>query len=175
MTPGPEPRLPSRPLRGRVLIAEAALQACEELLPTYRGIDGDHEGIAYLCGREVGDVQLLTTAVAPQCEHGRRHVMCDERQIDEVVTAAHAYGLGVLAQVHTHPGPLSEHSEGDDELVLMPFEAMLSFVVPHYARHRMRPLENLGVHQFQDGRWVRVDRSSIGDGITVIPGSVDLR
>ena len=170
-----EPRLPSRPLRGRIVIAEAALRACEELLPTYRGIDGDHEGIAYLCGRELGDVQLLTTAVAPRCDHGPRHVMCDERQIDEVVTAAHAHGLGVLAQVHSHPGPFSEHSEGDDELVLMPFEGMLSIVVPHYARHRMRPLENLGVHQYQDGRWVRVDPANIAAAITVIPESVDLR
>jgi proteasome lid subunit RPN8/RPN11 len=132
--PARRPRLPSRPLRGRVLITEAALRGCEKLLPTYRGLDGDHEGIVFLCGRELGDTQLLTTAIAPRCDHGRQHVMCDERQIEDVVAMAHAHHLGVLAQVHTHPGPFTEHSEGDDEMVLMPFEGMISIVVPHYAR-----------------------------------------
>jgi proteasome lid subunit RPN8/RPN11 len=170
-----EPRLPSCLLRGRVLITHAALRGCEDLLPTYRGIDGDHEGIAFLCGRELGDVQLLTTAIAPRCDHGRRRVMCDESQIEDVVAVAHAHRLGVLAQVHSHPGPFTEHSEGDDEMVLMPFEGMLSIVVPHYARHRLQPVESLGVHQYQDGRWVTAEPASVAAAVTIIPGNVDLR
>jgi proteasome lid subunit RPN8/RPN11 len=175
VNPDWEPRLPVRPLRGRVLVTEAALRGCEDLLPTYRGPDGDHEGIAFLCGRELGGTQLLTTAIAPRCDHGRRHVMCDERQVEDVVALAHAHQLGVLAQVHSHPGPFTEHSEGDDEMVLMPFEGMISIVTPHYGRYGLRPLESLGVHQYQDGVWVMVEPVSVASAITVIPGSVDLR
>jgi proteasome lid subunit RPN8/RPN11 len=175
VSPSWRPRLPARPLRGRVLLTDAAVRGCEDLLPTYRGTDGDHEGIVFLCGRELGDIQLLTTAIAPRCDHGPRHVACDERQIEEVVAVAHAHRLGVLAQVHSHPGPFTEHSEGDDEMVLMPFERMVSIVVPHYAHHRLPPLENLGVHQYQDGRWVTVEPATVAAGIIVIPGDVDLR
>jgi proteasome lid subunit RPN8/RPN11 len=157
------------------LIAEAALLGCQSLLPTYRGLDGDHEGIVFLCGRELGDTQLLTTAIAPRCDHGLRRVMCDERQIEEVVAHAHAHQLGVLAQVHSHPGAFIEHSEGDDEMVLMPFERMISIVVPHYARYGLRPLENLGIHQYQDGGWVTANRESVASAITILPGTADLR
>lgn len=175
MTPSWEPRLPSRPLRGRVLITEAALRGCEGLLPTYRGLDGDHEGIVFLCGRELGDMQLLTTAIAPRCDHRPRRVMCDEGHIEEVVARAHAHQLGVLAQVHSHPGAFTEHSEGDDEMVLMPFEGMISIVVSHYAHYGLLPLESLGIHQYQDGGWVTAERDSVASAITIVPGTADLR
>lgn len=175
MKRGWKPRLPTAALRGRFAVTEPALRECEQLLPTYRGVDGDHEGIVFLCGYELGDLQILTTAVAPNCDHGRGHVRCSERQIEEVVARAHASGLGVLAQVHTHPSGYTEHSVGDDEMVLMPYDGMLSIVVPFYARYRMRPLENLGIHQFQDGRWLAAERSTIASSIAVVPASVDLR
>jgi len=34
--------------------------------------------------------------------------------------------MGILCQVHSHPGSDTRHSDGDDELVLLPFEGMLS-------------------------------------------------
>lgn len=169
------PRLPVAPLRGRYLISEAAVEATERLLPTYRGMDGDHEGIVYLCGREFGDITVLTTAIAPSCDHGRGYVMCSEGDVDRVTTAAHARHLGVLAQVHTHPGGLIEHSQGDDTMVLMPFDGMLSIVVPHYGRHGMRPLHHMGVHQHRGGGWVSVEPDSVCGGITIVAAGIDLR
>lgn len=169
------PRLPAAALRGTYLTADAAIAQAERLLPSYRAPDGDHEGIVFLAGREIGDVTLLTTAIAPDCDHGRGHVMCSLSDIDAVTKAAHARGVGVLAQVHSHPAACTEHSTGDDEMILMPFEGMLSIVVPHYARHGMRPLDGVGVHQYQDGAWVRATAASVRAGITLVPSGIDLR
>lgn len=169
------PRLSILPLAGRFQVTEAALSATERLLPTYRGPDGDHEGIVFLCGRELGATTLLTSAIAPECDHGPGHVMCSLTEVQRVTRCAHEIGLGVLAQVHSHPSAFSEHSVGDDTMVLMPFEGMLSIVVPHYGHHGMRPLDSLGVHQHRAGRWVRVEPRTIQAGITILPGSLDLR
>jgi proteasome lid subunit RPN8/RPN11 len=162
-------------LRNRFLLTEAALAETERLLTTYRGADGDHEGLVFLCGREIASTTLLCMAVAPEAAHGRGRVVADQQAVGGVVIAARALGLGVLAQVHSHPGRVTYHSRGDDHMVLMPFEGMLSVVVPHYGHFGMRPLHGLGVHQFQDGRWRLTTESSIADNVTIIPGSVDLR
>ncbi len=63
-------------------------------------------------------------------------------------------GLGLLAQVHSHPGEDARHSDGDDKMVVAPYQGMLSIVVPHYGHVGMTPLSEVGVHQFQDGHWV---------------------
>ncbi|MGD9711260.1 MAG: Mov34/MPN/PAD-1 family protein [Thermomicrobiales bacterium] len=171
----PYRKLDSAPLRGRFLFTSAAIAAAEQLLPTYRGRDGDHEGIAFLLGREFPSVTIFTTALAPTAEHSAGSVFCDPAAISAAQTAARGYGLGLLAQVHSHPGYLTEHSEGDDDLVLMPFEGMLSLVVPHYGHFGMTPLSGLGVHQYQDGRWVAVNTASVDEGFGVLPEKIDLR
>lgn len=170
-----KPRLPTRPLRGVHVITESAINEAERLLPTYRGPDGSHEGILFLAGREVGEFRLYTTVIAPKAQHGPERVHCDEHAVLEVAQEAHRHRLGVLAQLHSHPGAWTEHSVGDDRMILMPFEEMLSLVAPHYGLHALRPLHTLGVHQFQDGRWVACEPRSIRERLTVVPSSVDLR
>jgi len=171
-----ERELPIGSIRGRFYILEAVVEARERLLPTYRGPDGSHEGIAFLCGRELSpDTTLFSTAIAPEADHRRGYVRCSEQQMAAVTHAARQFGLGVLAQVHTHPGEYTAHSPGDDKMVLMPFDGMLSIVVPYYTRFPLRPLDSLGVHQFQDGRWVIVDVDSVHHNFLVVPNGIDIR
>lgn len=165
--------LPSGSLRGRFAIAEGALVAAERLLPTFRGPDGDHEGLLFLLGLEFGDRTLFTSVLAPECEHGPGFVRASPGQSAAAARAARSLGLGVLGQIHSHPREWSEHSEGDDELVLMPFETMISLVVPHYARYGLRPISNLGVHQYQDGRWTLITEGA--EGIRIVADTLDLR
>ncbi|HUE85102.1 MAG TPA: Mov34/MPN/PAD-1 family protein [Vicinamibacterales bacterium] len=166
--------LPRAALRGRFFISESALAAAERLLPTYRGPDGDHEGVLFMLGFETPEWTLFTSVVAPEAAHGQGHVRADEAAVAAAARAARGHGLGVLGEIHSHPSGWTEHSHGDDELVLMPFEGMLSLVVPHYGHWGMRPLEGLGIHQYQDGRWVAVVRG-IREGLTVIPSALDVR
>jgi hypothetical protein len=169
------PRLAVRPLRGRYLITQAAVDAAARLLPTFRGPDGDHEGLVFLLGRELGPITLLTTALAPDADHGPGHVMCDEAAVAAAARAARSHGLGILAQLHSHPRAWTEHSEGDDRLVLMPFEGMLSLIAPWYGRVGLQPLHALGVHQHQDGEWVLAEPASVRERLHVIPDGIDLR
>ncbi len=175
MTIFEEPRLPVRPMLGELAIAQGAWRSAARLLPTYRGRDGDHEGIVFLLGSRSGDDALVTTAVAPNAEHDRRRVLCTEQQMLEVIAEARKLGLALIAQLHSHPGDWTDHSKGDDELVFMPYEGMVSFVAPHYGMVGLEPVHSLGIHQFQGGRWVMVDESSACSQIRILPRAVDLR
>lgn len=170
-----ERKLDAGELSAPVLITEDAIAAAERLLPSYRGPDGDHEGIVYWCGPESKNEVLITTAFAPKAEHTRGSVFCDESSIGEMMRRARTYGLAIRAQVHSHPGAGTVHSDGDDNLVLTPWQGMLSIVVPRYAHHGLQPLDSLGIHQYQAGRWVLIDRDSAQEQITVVPGAVDMR
>lgn len=167
--------LPTGTLTGSFQITDAAVDALERVLPTYRGVDGAHEGICFLCGYETATTTVYVTAVAPEADHGRGHVRCSEEAILAVTKAAREYGLGLLAQVHSHPSGVTGHSYGDDEMVFMPFDGMLSIVVPDYAHFGLRPLDSLGVHQYQQARWVLCSRESIRGNFAVVPTSQDLR
>lgn len=168
-------RLPVRPVRGRFTFAEGALVAAERLLPTYRGPDGDHEGALFLAGLERPSDTSYLAVLAPAAEHAAGSVHVGRQALLAASRAARAAGLAILGQIHSHPSGWTEHSVGDDELVLMPFEGMLSIVVAHHGRFGLRPLDSLGVHQFQDGRWVACERASIRAGLLIVPSSLDLR
>jgi hypothetical protein len=145
------------------------------MIPSYRDPVGDHEGIVFLFGRRLGHITILTTTVAPQADTGPGHVRCDRTQMARAVRAGREHGVGLLAQVHSHGGAWVEHSRGDDSMVFMPFEGMLSIVVPWYGGVAPRPIHNLGVHQFQDDRWVMAEGTSVASGIALVPTGVDLR
>ena len=55
------------------------------------------------------------------------------------------------------------------------YEGMLSLVVPLHGRHGLRPLDSLGVHQFQDGVWVLAERESVRQNLFIVPSMSDLR
>jgi len=118
---------------------------------------------------------MFMTAIFPPAETRPGFVRCSEQEFARASLAARRFRLGVLAQVHTHPGSVTLHSVGDDDMVRPRYEGMISIVVPHYARFGLRPLHGLGVHQLQDGIWVRIDAASIRERIILVPGGVDLR
>jgi hypothetical protein len=121
-------------------------------------------------GVRVGDTSYYLSVVAPATDHGPQRVLFDARGFGEAVQSARERGLCLLAQVHTHPGDEAWHSDGDDKLIPLPFEGMLSLVAPRYGADLHR-LEVLVVHQFQDGRWVHIPQA----GLEALPNLEDLR
>lgn len=171
--------LPVGDLRGSFILAESVIPATREALLSFAlaGIeDGGHEGMAFWAGcesQEFGSTVILGVII-PDAEHSNQRVIASAEAVGKAARLARAHGLGVLCQVHSHPGQDTRHSDGDDRLILLPFEGMLSIVVPEFGIH-FAQLREASVHQFQDGRWVLCSAASVAAKMLNVPARVDLR
>lgn len=162
--------LPLAPARGHLIVPEAVAVATHTALRGFIGPDGRHEGIVFWAGRQVGDDQLIAAVIVPRAVHGRGFIRVDAHQVGEAAHQARTRRLALLAQVHSHPGADTRHSDADDNLVLMAREAMFSLVVADYGSGGTTPSEGAGIHQFQDGRWIQV--SDADTSLIVVPTAV---
>ena len=169
--------LPTTDLAGSFLVAAEVLTATQRALQQFAldGIrDGGHEGMAFWAGRDVGRHTMFLQAVVPDAEHTYGRVHSSKSAVGSAARAARDYNLGILCQVHSHPGSDTRHSDGDDDLVLLPFEGMLSIVVPNFGL-KLESIAQASVHQFQNGRWALCSAASVENGIKVFPSEVNLR
>ena len=159
--------LPEGPARGRLLVAAAVASRTSEELARFSGTDGRHEGLVLWLGRRVeGDV-MITALAAPPVEHTWGSVRIGHRAVGLTSKAARRAGVSVLVQVRSHPGNDTRHSDGDDQLVLLPYEGMFSLVLGRYGDEVIEPHRDLGLHQFQDGGWVLV--RPVDGSLLVVP------
>ncbi len=165
--------LPEAAVRGRLVVPDRVAESTRVALQGFRGSDGRHEGLVFWCGATVDDDTFVLSAVVPASSHGRQRVHADERAMGRAARVTRSYQLGIVAQVHSHPGRDTRHSEGDDHLIFMPFENMFSLVVGEYGQGSIRPGDGLGLHQFQDGRWRWVQNQS--EAYVLVPDLVDSR
>jgi proteasome lid subunit RPN8/RPN11 len=153
------------------LVTQVAAEQTSRHLQRSLGADGRrHEGIVLWAGRSAGLDTVVVAAVALAAEHGRGFVHVAEAAVGAAARATRAHGLAVLAQVHSHPGTDTCHSDGDDQLVLMPYEGMFSLVVGRYGDGALHPAHGAGLHQFQDSRWVFID--PVDTAFSVIPAVI---
>jgi proteasome lid subunit RPN8/RPN11 len=172
-----EKPLPKGELRGRFLIARSLIEATREALTSIalEGIkEGGHEGLVYWAGRDTDAGMAFLAVVVPESNHGPQRVMVDGQEVTCASKRMRARNLGLKAQVHSHPGGDARHSDGDDDLILMPFEGMLSVVAPDFGIE-VNALGDLTVHQYQDGRWVLCSPESVERNFEVIPTVMDVR
>jgi proteasome lid subunit RPN8/RPN11 len=164
--------LPLAKNRGRLTVPAAVAEHTQTALQRSRGPDGPHEGLVFWAGRRSGEDTLVLCALLPATDHGPQHVFIDEREVGRMSRRARSLGLAVVAQVHSHPGRDTRHSDGDDTLILMPFEGMFSLVVADYGRGAIAPAEGAGLHQYQDHRWVQV-QAECADALLILPPLVE--
>jgi hypothetical protein len=162
--------LPLEPARGHLLVPEAVALVTQTAFRGYLGPDGRHEGIVFWAGRQDGDDQIIVAAVVPRAIHGRGFIHVSAAEVGEAAHHARTRRLALLAQVHSHPGRDTRHSDADDSLVLMAREAMFSIVVADYGDRGISTFEGAGIHQFQDGRWVQV--SNANTSLIVVPAGI---
>jgi proteasome lid subunit RPN8/RPN11 len=169
--------LPRGQLRGDFLVTDSVIGQTQRALTDFAlaGIrDGGHEGLVFWAGLDQGSLTVYTTVVVPEAEHSASRVYVTEKAYGRAVAEARRAGVLLLAQVHSHPGGDTRHSDGDDELIILPFDGMLSIVVPNYGIG-WSGLSTASVHQHQDGRWVLCTKESVQRGLTVAPLRVDAR
>ena len=169
--------LPDGDLHGSYFVPESIIVATRDALTSFAlaGIrDGGHEGMAFWAGREHEGSTYFMQAIVPDAEHSDQRVMASAASVGMAARIARERMLGILCQVHSHPGSDTRHSDGDDDLVLLPFEGMLSIVVRDFGLH-FSTFEDFSVHQFQNGRWVLCSPKSVKTGLIIVPSWVDLR
>lgn len=160
-----ETELPVAEGRGQLLVAEHVVGGSIDVLRASKGPDGRHEGLVIWAGRQLDDITVVTTAVVPETNHGWGHVFMDEAQVGAAARIARSHRLGLVAQVHSHPSADTRHSDGDDKLILMPYDGMFSLVIAHYGAVGF---DGVGLHQYQGGRWCQI--ANPAEVITIIPG-----
>ncbi len=163
--------LPTATARGRIVVSSAVAERTIAHLAAEGRREVPHEGLVWWLGRRIGDDTYVLSSVAPPVDSGPQHVFADEAAVGAAAAAARQRRLGIVAQVHSHPGGDTRHSDGDDKLVLMPFETMFSIVIADYGNATM-DARGAGVHQYQDGRWVWIVNAD--RAVVVVPDEIDL-
>lgn len=165
--------MPESVARGRLIVPAVVV---EDTLTYFRGCgdeDGPHEGLVFWMGRMSGEDRVVVAWFAPFVDCGPQHVFFDASELGRASRLAHGLGMHLVAQVHSHPGRWTDHSDGDDQLVVSS-EGFFSLIVPNYGHGGVLPSEGAGIHQHQNGRWYRHSASApspvivaptrIGDG-----------
>ncbi|MGC1239220.1 MAG: Mov34/MPN/PAD-1 family protein [Acidimicrobiales bacterium] len=163
--------LPTGAQRGRLIVAASVLEFTQKALSQSETKE-PHESLVWWLGRQVDRDTIVLASIRPRVTSTSQSVFVDEIDAGFASRRAREYGLGVVAQLHTHPGSDTRHSDGDDLLIFMPFEGMFSLVVADYGHGRLNLPEGFSTHQFQDGRWVLLDQTT--SSLTVVPAEVAL-
>lgn len=169
--------LPTGALGGEYLLTEDVLETTQAELVDFalKGIrDCGHEGLVFWGGRESGNLTVITTVIVPEVQHSHGRVHVSRRAYGIAARRARKRGILLLAQVHSHPGSDTRHSDGDDELIGLPTEGMLSVVVPNFGMG-FSGVTEAGVHQLQEERWVLCSEDSVEAQMTTAPGRLDAR
>jgi len=166
--------LPVRDNIGRLIVPEFVALQTRNALQSFKGIDGLHEGLVYWLGRRANNDSIIVSSVIPICEHSKQSVMVSEGTIGNIMKKARSIGLGIVAQVHSHPGDDTRHSDGDDKLILMPFEGMFSIVVGNYGVGGITMQSGAGIHQFQNNCWVQIRHDCV-NAMIITPSIFSLK
>jgi proteasome lid subunit RPN8/RPN11 len=158
-----------------VFVLEDVIRLTGRLLRQSRRGRQRHEGIVYWAGRDTGTDVIITTCIAPRAVTDRGSFRVSAEANARAVMAMNDLHLVLLAQIHSHPGVLVDHSKGDNAGAFMPFEKYLSIIVPDYAREDPWPLTKCGVHRFVRGDFQRLANNEVEDKFRLLPTSCDLR
>ena len=145
------------------------------LLKSFAEKDMMHEGIVYWVGYETANLKVVTTCITPNAITTVGSFDTDEVANADVIRELSQWKSVLLAQVHSHPGRIVDHSDGDNERAFMPFNGFLSVVVPNYAARGMLPLTVNGFHLYHGGHFFRLSDRVVSKVISIVPNFVDMR
>jgi proteasome lid subunit RPN8/RPN11 len=161
------------PATGLLVVNENVIRHTREALRAFGDGAGErHEGLVFWAGRNIGTNSYVLAAIVPECDHEPFRVVASPSQIGDVARAARKLGLGIISQVHSHPDFDTRHSDGDDELVFMPYEGMFSLVIAEYGDGSFDPNGGAALHQYQNGEWVEVGNAA--EAFRIAPSLIEV-
>lgn len=157
-------------LKGKFVISKHLIMQTIEVLRARK----NQEELVFWAGRQLGELTIFLSVVAPKTERTAQSVFVSEKEAGIASKAARKNNVVILAQIHSHPGRYTWHSDGDDHLILFPYEGMLSIVVPSYGVNA-EALSQFSVHQFQNGKWILCTQGSVEKNLQVTEELIDCR
>lgn len=116
---------------------------------------GRHECVAYWLGPRDADGQV-TEVVHPRHSATATSYEVQGSWVNELWQRLAEDGLGLLAQVHTHPGS-AFHSSRDDDMAALQTAGFVSLVIPGFG-HGAISLDGAHVAlRERDGEWAAVE------------------
>jgi hypothetical protein len=152
----------------RLLLTEQTWRTTVALLDYYARL-GLEAGLNWYGVRAI-DVAVVSLIGIPQ-QTNRQTNFDVEADSLATLTRRVPEPLVVVAQLHTHPGVDTNHSSWDDGRALS--RKILSLVLPHYGRNAA--LDHVGVHEFVEDKWRRMDAGESARRISVVPDVIDAR
>jgi proteasome lid subunit RPN8/RPN11 len=154
-------------ISNRLFIPRALWQAAGELMQPY--FDRRVEAGCFLFGCRSDSMAALLVGI-PRQTNSPYNFQIGSDDLAELV-ASLPEGATAVAQIHTHPGTATTHSETDDERAIS--TKICSLVVPKYGRLPWA-LDEVGVHVF-DGGWRKLSRADAGMQVSITRTVVDTR
>ena len=139
---------------GRTLLVQKELvQKTYEVFAKH-GARGN-EAVAYWYGAECegGCADAVLSVAAPNARCTPYNYSVDREEMARVGREMASRHMVSLAQLHTHPGDVTEHSEYDDENAISRRNGFLSLVAPRYGMAGAAMLEGVTVHEAWKGQW----------------------
>lgn len=129
-------------------------------------------------GTSTGPKSAVTAIVVPDQINSWGHYELPEHAVDSLSEATRSRGWFNLTQVHTHPSRWVGHSDYDNRYANS--RSALSLVFPLYGKILPRWPDEIGVHEFLEGRWQRLSDERVPlrvvfDSTLPIPEVIDLR
>ncbi len=154
-----------------ILIPELLWSA---LFETWGRVQVPIEQVAFLDGIVRNSNSVVTTLTFPDAECGRQNYAISSQAMSQAGQHLFQLALVRLAQVHTHPGRMIDHSPWDDDQAYSQHPGAVSIVVPEYGR-RPIALEHTGVHVRTPSAWSRVPTAQVPHVIGLLPSILDFR
>jgi hypothetical protein len=152
--------------------------AWKAVIDMFAGAGGMLERVAFLDGVAAGptaaDGGVVTTVAVPHADQSDGHWDVSAREMSRAGRHLRSYELVRLAQVHTHPGRWTGHSDSDDELAFSQVPGAISIVLPAHAT-TWPGLGDAGVHRRARDGWHQLDHDDVAHHVKVVPSAVDLR
>lgn len=137
------------------------IRATERVLRRYGDLKPPNQGLVYWGGEANFDSIDIKLLFAPRIVSDERRVVVDQRENSRYVSKLNNIGSRHIAQVHTHPGNIVDHSQVDNELAAFRVPGLLSIVVPSYCHAGMEPLTMCGVHRYDRWGFIRLTENYV--------------
>jgi hypothetical protein len=150
----------------------------QTVVERFTNSSGLAENVAFLDGIPLGPEPahggVVTTVTLPETDRRGGGWWVDASQMSAAGQHLRVSRLVRLAQIHTHPGSGTEHSELDDVLAYSQRPGTVSVVLPNHGLTHPG-LADAGVHLRGDDGWRELEGAEVDRHIKVVPSVLDHR